>query len=152
MISEREEWLKALRAVPTVARGITRGLTDEDARRRPADGEWAVVEVVAHMADTDERALARIERMLAEVAPELPGFDQVQLAIDADYLARSLAAELSRLEAVDSRLAERLAGLDEAGWRRVGRHAEHGEMTVATYVAHVVGEDVDHLAQMARAR
>jgi hypothetical protein len=43
-----------------------------------------------------------------------------------------------------------LEGLDEAGWRRAGIHAEQGPMDVQLYEAHVAGEDVDHLAQIAR--
>lgn len=73
MINLRAETLKALRATPVVAAALTAGLGGEQARRRPAPGQWAAVEVVAHLADTDERALARVRRMLAEDAPELPG-------------------------------------------------------------------------------
>jgi hypothetical protein len=152
VISERGEWLKALRAVPAIARGLGAGLEEEAARCRPAPDEWSPVEVVAHMADTDERALARIERMLAEDVPDLPSFDQAQLAIDADYRSRDLAAELDRLAKVDAQLVALLEDLDEAAWSRTGRHDEHGEMTIETYLAHLVGEDVDHLAQLARAR
>jgi uncharacterized damage-inducible protein DinB len=152
MISERGEWLKALRAVPAVAAGLSRDLDDEAARHRPAPEEWSPVEVVAHMADTDERALVRISRMLAEDAPDLPSFDQAQLAVDADYRSRRIADELQRLALVDGRLVARLETLDETGWMRTGRHAEHGDMTVQTYVAHVVGEDIDHLGQLALAR
>lgn len=150
MISEREEWLKALRAVPAIAAGLASGLDDAAARRRPAEREWAPVEVVAHMADTDERATARIERMLAEDVPHLPGFDQARLAEDERYVERSIRAELDRLARVIARLVGRLEALDEVGWQRTGHHAEHGRMSVETYLAHVAGEDVDHLAQLAR--
>jgi hypothetical protein len=36
------------------------------------------------------------------------------------------------------------------GWARIGRHGEHGEMTVELYETHVAAEEVDHLAQIAR--
>ena len=69
MISEREEILKALRAVPVVLGRLVRGLPDGALRARPADGEWAIIEVVAHMADTEERSLARTRRMLSRTPP-----------------------------------------------------------------------------------
>ena len=40
----------------------------------------------SHMADTDERAMGRVQRMLAADEPELPGFDQDRLAIDRSYI------------------------------------------------------------------
>ena len=66
MISERGEILKALRAGPIILRRLVRDLPDDATRARPAPGEWAIVEVVAHLADTEERLLARTRRMLGE--------------------------------------------------------------------------------------
>jgi hypothetical protein len=150
VIDLRQETLKALRATPAVVQALTAGLDPERARRRPAPGEWAAVEVVAHLADTDERALARVRRMLAEDDPELPGFDQDALAAERRYLDMDLAEQADRY--ADGRAAHvtLLEGLDDAGWRRTGRHAEHGSMTIELYEVHVANEDVDHLAQLAR--
>jgi DinB family protein len=52
----------------------------------PAAGEWAIIEVVSHLADTEERALARVRRMLAEDNPPLEPFDQEALAEQRRYL------------------------------------------------------------------
>jgi hypothetical protein len=152
MISVREEMLKTMRAVPVVARALVAGLDDEAIRRRPAPGEWAIVEVVAHMADSDERAAERIDRILTEEVPDLPAFDQERLAVERHYIGLDLANELHRLEAGLHELAVRLEHLEDAGWRRSGRHDEHGLMSVELYLSHVVAEDVDHLAQIARLR
>jgi hypothetical protein len=43
-----------------------------------------------------------------------------------------------------------LDGLDDAGWKRVGIHGEHGRMTIELYESHVAAEEVDHLAQLSR--
>ena len=150
MYDSRAEILKALRAGPTVLRGLCRGLSEDDARRRPAEGEWAVVEVVAHLADGDERARDRVRRMLDEDDPHLPGYDQDELARTGRYIERDLAAELDRFAAVRSEHVAMLAALDDAGWRRPGRHGEQGPMTVELYESHCAGEDADHFAQIAR--
>jgi hypothetical protein len=148
--NEREEILKAMRATPVVVRAVVRDLDDEALRRRPAPGEWAVIEVVAHLADSEERARGRVEAMLAHDDPELPGYNQEQLAIDGRYLERDLASELDRYEASRQRHVAMLEALDDAGWRRTGRHSEHGRVTVQLYATHSASEDVDHLAQIAR--
>jgi hypothetical protein len=43
-----------------------------------------------------------------------------------------------------------LASLDDVAWRRAGHHDEHGRITVQQLAAHTAGQDVDHLAPIAR--
>jgi hypothetical protein len=147
---EREEILKSMRAAPVVLRALVRDLDDATLRRRPKPGEWAVIEVVAHLADSEERARGRVEAMLGREDPELPAYDQDRLAVEGRYLERGLAAELDRYEESRARHVAILEALDEAGWRRTGRHEEHGRVTVQLYATHSASEDVDHLAQIAR--
>ena len=150
MLEARKELLKALRAAPVVLRALVRELDDQQIRRRPAPDEWAIVEVVSHLAYTDERALARVRRMLDEEDPELPSYDQDELARAGRYIERDLATELSRFERIRTEHVAQLDALDEPAWKRAGIHEEHGRMTVELYEAHVAGEDADHLAQIAR--
>jgi hypothetical protein len=150
VIDTRKESIKALRAAPVIARALVQGQSDVALRHRPAPGEWAIVEVIMHMADTDERALDRIRRMRDEEAPSLDAFDPEALAIERDYIAMPIEPALQRWEDTIVTLIADLEALDGAGWQRIGRHAAHGAMTIADYVAHVASEDVDHLAQIAR--
>jgi hypothetical protein len=48
MLDPRVELLKTLRATPVVLRGLVAGSDDAQLRRRPAPGQWAIIEVVAH--------------------------------------------------------------------------------------------------------
>jgi hypothetical protein len=150
MISEREEILKALRAGPLVLARLVRDLDDATIRRRPAEGEWAIVEVVAHLADTEERSLARTRAMLERDRPDLPAYDPAELARERRYLDMPLSRELARFTALRSEQERLLSGLDDAQWGRDGNHQEHGIITVQQLAAHTAGEDADHLAQIAR--
>ena len=150
MISEREEILKALRAAPAVLEKLVRNLDDATLRARPAPGEWAIVEVVAHLADTEERALGRTRAMLEDDMPEMPGYDPAALAEERGYLAMSLPDELARFTVLRGEQVDLLAGLAEHQWQRAGRHEEHGTITVLQLAAHTAGEDADHFAQIAR--
>src|SRR5918999_4499215 len=100
LINERNEILKAFRAGPLILRTLVRGLADDVVRRRPAEGEWAIVEVVAHLADTEERALARTRRILAEEQPFLEPYDPDALAVERGYIDMSMADELERFAAL----------------------------------------------------
>jgi DinB superfamily len=64
MLDHRVEIVKTMRATPVVLRTLVEGVDDGRLRHRPAPGEWAIIEVVGHLADTEERALARVRRML----------------------------------------------------------------------------------------
>jgi DinB superfamily len=150
MLDRRVEIVKTLRATPVVVRVLVAEVDDARLRRRPAPGEWAIIEVVAHLADTEERALGRVRRMLAEDDPELASFDQEALAEERHYLDLDLEGELTRLEQLRREHLAVLEGLDGAGWERTGRHGEHGELTVELYETHVAAEEVDHLGQIAR--
>jgi hypothetical protein len=85
MLDRRAEIIRTLRATPVVLRTLVGGVDDGRLRRRPAPGEWAIIEVVGHLADTEERALGRVRRMLAEEDPQLEPFDQEALAEQRRY-------------------------------------------------------------------
>jgi hypothetical protein len=150
LISEREEILKALRAGPVVLRRLVRGVDDGELRKRPMVGEWAIVEVIAHLADTDERSLARTRAMLEENAPALEPYDQHALSVERGYIDMEAADELARFERLRFEQVELLEGLTPEQWERVGLHGEHGRITIQQLAAHTAGEDADHLAQIAR--
>jgi DinB superfamily len=150
MLDRREEILKTLRATPVVLRVLVSGVDEGQLRRRPAPGEWAIIEVVGHLADTEERALTRVRRMLGEDNPLLEPFDQKALAEQRRYLDLDLRGELDRLEELRRQHVAELEALDGPGWERTGRHGEHGELSVELYETHVAAEEVDHLAQIAR--
>jgi uncharacterized damage-inducible protein DinB len=150
VISERAEIVKALEAGPLILRRLVRDLPDETIRRRPGEGEWAIVEVVAHLADTEERTLDRTRRMLSEEEPFLEPYDPDALAIERAYLGMEMAGELDRFEALRAGVASLLSGEGDASWQRSGEHGEHGRITVQQLAAHTAGEDADHLAQIAR--
>ena len=110
MLDRRGEIIKTLRATPVVLRALVEEIDDARLRRRPAPGEWAIIEVVGHLADTEERALARVRRMLAEEDPELAPFDQEALAEQRHDLGLDLE-ELARLEELRRQHLAELAAL-----------------------------------------
>lgn len=150
MFNEREELLMALRSNPVTLRALVRGLSDAELRRRPEPGEWSVLEVVAHLGDTEERTIARVRRMLREDNPVLPGYDQAALAVERRYNEMDFDEALTRFEQLRSEHVALLDSLDNAGWQRRGEHEEQGPMTVQLYESHSVGEDANHMAQIAR--
>lgn len=149
MYNERAELLDVYRATPLTLRTLARGLDDGAVRQRPGTDEWSIIEIVTHLADAEERAFDRVERMLREDGPALPGYDPAQLAASRDYGSLSLAGELDRFESIRSEHVARLESLDGAAWSRTGMHEEVGEITVQALTAHMAAHDSAHLAQIA---
>ncbi|MGE5156185.1 MAG: DinB family protein [Betaproteobacteria bacterium] len=148
MFDINSEIIKTLRATPPVLNQLTAHLNPAQASWRPHPDMWAIVEIVAHMADVDERALSRVHRILHEQHPVLPAFDQEALARERRYLEMDLPTQLRRYEASRRSHIELLLSLDPGDWTRTGHHEVHGDTTLTLYESHVAAEDVDHLAQI----
>uniref|UniRef100_A0A831TFB6 DinB family protein n=1 Tax=Thermorudis peleae TaxID=1382356 RepID=A0A831TFB6_9BACT len=149
-MDERAELIETYQATPVTLRALLRGITDEQARQRPSEDEWSIVEVVAHLGDAEERAHERVRRMLQEEHPFLPAYDPAVLAEQRGYRSMSLAAALERFERLRAEHVATLARLDATGWARTGQHEETGTITVESLTRHMVAHDAIHLAQMAR--
>ena len=122
-----------------------------DAGRRPADGEWSVLECVAHIVDAEVVAAARYRWILAHDAPELIGYDQDRW-VDRLHApiedAGELLALFEPLRAANLALWKRSSPDDR---RRVGRHRERGEESYALLFTMIAGHDLFHVAQAERA-
>lgn len=153
MFDARAELLDVYRSTPTTLRALIRDLPDEVVRAGgevEAEDEWSIVEIVCHLRDAEERALARVRRMLAEDHPALEPYDQAEVARASNYRAQSLEDALEAFTRLRAEHVSVLQALDDAGWQRSGHHAEVGDITVEQLTAHMAAHDAVHLAQIAR--
>lgn len=149
MFDSRAELLAVYRSTPVTLRALVAGAGESLIKRRPADDDWSIIEIVCHLVDVEERTVKRIERMLTEDNPALPGFDQDELVEARNYRSRDIEEELSLFASARQAHVARLKGLDDAGWRRTGQHEEVGVITVEALTAHMAAHDAIHLAQIA---
>jgi hypothetical protein len=149
MIDPRAELIEINRTTPVILRTLTRGLDREQARRA-GEGEWAVIQIVAHLADAEERAVERVRVMSTEHEPQLFGYDQEELAERRGYLDMDLGEQLDRFERLRNERVALLSTLDATGWSRIGRHDQYGPITIHDLMAHMAKHDAVHLAQVAR--
>ena len=149
-----EELIEILAATPVVLRQLVAGVDDEAARQSGGAGGWAIVEVVAHLCDAEERAADRIRLITtaSEEEPVIEGYDQIALAEQRAYRSMALSETLDRFERLRAARLELLAALDELDWIRTGRHADSGTLTLHALTTHMCKHDAIHLAQIARLR
>ena len=150
MYDERAELLDVYRSTPVILAALLRGLPPAAARTAADGADWSIVEVVAHLGDTEERALERVRHMVREDNPELPGYDEAALAVERCYREMDLGEALQRFTSLRAEQVAELAGLAPEAWTRTGRHQEVGTITVQSLTAHMAAHDAVHLAQIAR--
>ena len=114
----------------------------------PAVGRWSILEIVAHLADAELLASARIRPIITQDRPEMLGYKQ-------ELWAQSLAYRLQKIEAVSSRFVvlrrENVTLLEMIGeevWRLKGRHDEYGELSLRELIEDYFTHTAKHLDQM----
>jgi uncharacterized damage-inducible protein DinB len=140
--------LIALEAAPDLFDHLLRGLTQEEADRRPDPERFTIREVMAHLADWESVFTERMARTRSEDRPTLQGYDEGQWAVDHNYAHADPAAQARRFRERRRRMVALLRGLDPAEWERAGNHTELGPITLEAQAVLVAAHDTYHLHQI----
>ena len=119
-----------------------------DLHRRPAAGEWSVLELVGHLVDAEMVMSGRYRWAISQDEPPLLGYDQdlwVARLRHNDAQPDELLAVFSALRAANLRLW-RQSTVDER--ERVAIHAERGPESYGLMFRMLAGHDRFHLNQM----
>ena len=151
MSTEQEQWATQIREVPATFRMAL--LNDEHAiRHRPAAGEWSAVEVVGHMIDKTQIWTSRVERLMVEERPALPGYDQDALVRDHDYLHADPEVLFEHLRQACERFAVLVERIPTSALQREGVHEEVGPMTLRQCIEAPLESAPAHLEQLRAAQ
>jgi hypothetical protein len=140
--SVQEETPGAVRAMITTA--------GADLSRRPAEGEWSVLELVGHLADAELVMAARYRWVLAHEEPPIAAYDQdrwVNRLRHNEDDPRDLVALFEALRRANLALWR---DAPAAARQRVGIHSERGRESLDLMFRMIAGHDRFHLAQMER--
>ena len=140
--------IKALKETPARVAALVEEAAPEAWTRRPDEGVWAPVEVLAHLADVELVQAVRLRLMLTAERPALPRFDQTALARRARYIEWPPALALERFRVRRGDSLEILGDSSAEDLARTGTHPTRGEMSVADLVAMMLAHDTDHVGQM----
>jgi uncharacterized damage-inducible protein DinB len=115
---------------PATLRKAVAGLDAEALRARPVPGKWSILEVVCHLADSEQAYCHRMKRVIAEENPLLPGYDETRFAAALACPDRDVEEELALLESMRRQMARILRTVPVPTWSRTGVHTERGLMTL----------------------
>jgi hypothetical protein len=134
-----------------LAPGTVRGLVmhaGDDLRKRPAEGEWSVIELLGHMVDAELIVWARLRWIMAEDQPPIAGYDQDDWVRAQRYNDADPEPLLQVLEAVRPTTVALYASTTPEDRERVGIHSERGPESFDTVYRMLAGHDIFHLQQM----
>jgi hypothetical protein len=144
-LADRLEIIEALRLLPERVSGEVKGLSEEELRFRPGEGEWSLKELVGHLRDFAEIDHDRLCRMITQERPFLPGYDQEALVRERNYQEADLQGVLDDLASFRRKTVQVLTELVDASWTRTGRHLERGIFSIRQHVERLVSHEAMHL-------
>lgn len=127
------------------------GVSDEQARWRPAEGHWSIVEVAMHLADEEQVDFRRrLDLTLHHPEQDWPGIDPEALATERCYREQHLGATLERFREERARSVAWLGALENPDWAQAHTHPRLGPITAGDLLGAWVAHDLLHLRQLTR--
>lgn len=149
LLADRDP-LEVLAATPGELRRLLEPVPEEALSRPEAPGKWSLLQVAAHLADSEVAYAWRLRLILAQDRPPLTGYDQDAWAERLGYAEANLAECLALFETLRASNLRLLRRLDPEDWERVAVHAERGEESVRHMAKLYAGHDLLHLRQIDR--
>jgi hypothetical protein len=140
--------IKALAETPPRLAALLRSAAPEAWARRPRQGVWAPVEVLAHLADTELFYGTRVRLVVTCDRPFLQPFKGAILAERVGYISWPPTVAFERFRTRRGETLELLSSCSAVELERVGVHPVRGEMSVADLVALMLAHDTDHVGQI----
>jgi len=149
--SEPQAWtLKALREAGNSLVSELYGLDESTLRRRPADGDWSLKEIAAHMRDAEDLALKQMTAIVERRRGSLPAWDIDLLPQERDYRSQPLEDLLAAFRSLRRETTQLLWSITDTDWATPGKHPFRGEITLGEIARELAQHDLEHLWQVRR--
>ena len=133
--------LAVMSSTPAVLQSLTASVSDSNWPHKPAADEWALVEVICHLRDTErEIHHMQVNILLEENEPFIPRPDSTVWAKERNYLKEDGRMALRDFTSARLEMLTKLKELDDAIWKQKARHAIFGP----THFQEVIGFIADH--------
>ena len=147
-MSDKLPCLDLLEATPAILRGLMSGISDEDARWKPAPDRFSIAEVLSHLSHSEGQCYRqRVDRFLSKERPEFEP-DDAQMYLDL-YRDADPEEEFADFEDQREDNLELLRGLPVEAGNRKALHRSAGEITLAQMLHEWALHDIGHIRQIA---
>lgn len=127
------------------------GLSNADARWRPARGGWSVLEIVCHLVDEEsEDFRARLDATLSEPQKNWQPIDPQRAVEDRGYNERDLKRSLEAFRLERLQTINWIKGLVSPRWSTAYEHPKLGKISAGDLLLSLASHDALHMRQVAR--
>lgn len=143
--------IHALDRFTTALPAVVAGVSADDARWKPADGAWSILEVVSHLLDEEVRDFrTRIRMTLQQPGEPWPAIDPEGWAVAERYNDRDLPAVTQQWAAERRASVAWLRSLGDVDWSIAYQHPHFGSIHAGDLLASWAAHDALHLRQIAK--
>lgn len=140
--------LAILRSTPAAFLDLSQQMEPAAWNQRPRPEEWAFTEILCHLRDVEREVnRPRLEQVLQENNPFLPGKDTDPWAVERGYIQQDSLQALHRFIAERMETVTILENIQASDWQRTARHAILGRTNLAELVNIIASHDRLHLQQ-----
>jgi FMN phosphatase YigB (HAD superfamily) len=144
----REAIMAVLRATPAVLQSMTANLTPQMWKVERSATEWAMIELVCHLRDTEREVhAAQLKALVESPVPFVARPDAAVWAKQRRYLGEDGPASIREFVAARAAALNHLESLSENLWTKPARHAIFGPTTFLEVVGFMADHDRLHLQQ-----
>jgi hypothetical protein len=127
------------------------GLTRDDLLATPGSGDWAIQQVIVHLADSDAIAIDRMKRVITEDNPTFLYADETAYVRELFCYDQSIGDAVLLFEVGRRQFARVLRNLPDGAFERAGTHSTRGRITLRGLVSEYV-EHLEHHLQFLYAK
>lgn len=132
-------------------RHLLKGLSNADARWRPPQGGWSILEILCHLTDEEcEDFRSRLGSMLDEPARPWKPIDPQGAAEERGYNEEDVARSIERFELERARSVSWLNSLVSPDWSSSLEHPKLGKVRAGDLLASWAAHDALHLRQLGK--
>ena len=142
--------IDSLQRFADILPAVVNGLSVEDARWKPADGAWSILEIVTHMADEEvDDFPARLRSTLTDPKQQWIPIDPEGWAVERRYNDGNLDEQVQRFVSSRRESVTWLRDLKNPDWSNTFVHPK-GEISAGDLLASWSAHDALHLRQIAK--
>lgn len=124
---------------------LIRDMAQEQMRSRPVPGKWTPLELLCHLADSEQVLADRLKRAIAQPNTLLMAYDESKYVEALCYAQRDGAEEMAVIRATRLQMLRILRAMPQDAWGRAAVHSERGLNTVKDIAQTAVGHTMHHL-------
>jgi hypothetical protein len=141
--------LDHLAAMPDIFHALLTGVTDEQARWKPAPDRFSIAELLEHLSHIEAHCFrSRVDEILAAENPEFGPYDQNEFYAAGTYSNRDPEESMAHWEEQREDNVEFLLGLEPGALARTARHSQLGQFTLANLLNEWALHDLTHVRQL----